>query len=179
MPAMEPLIDPVQLDCSQPIAEIEGIRKLIPQRGAIEQLTAVVYEEMETYTVAGYKDITEDEFWVAGHMPGMPLMPGVVMCEAAAQLASFFVQRHDLLGCEMVGFGGLDEVRFRDTVVPGDRLIVACRMVQVRRGRMIRSRFQCYVNGSVACDGELIGVPIPVNALRESLEAKKTAADRG
>lgn len=173
MPATELLIDPVQLDCSDPIAEIEQIRELIPQRGAIEQLTAVVYEELETKTVAGYKDISPDEFWVSGHMPGMPLMPGVVMCEAAAQLASFFVQRNDLLGCEMVGFGGLDEVRFRGTVVPGDRLIIACRMIQVRRGRMIRSRFQCYVNGAVACDGELIGVPIPVEALRASLAEKQ------
>ncbi|MEO0530966.1 MAG: 3-hydroxyacyl-ACP dehydratase FabZ family protein [Planctomycetota bacterium] len=179
MPAMEPLIDPATLDCNQPLAHIDEIRKLIPQRGAIEQLTAVVHEDLESHTVAGYKDITDQEFWVEGHMPGMPLMPGVVMCEAAAQLASFFVQRHDLLGCEMVGFGGLDEVRFRDTVVPGDRLIIACRMIQVRRGRMIRSRFQCYVNGSVACDGQLIGVPIPVDALRESLSAKNAAADRG
>ena len=59
-------------------------------------------------------------------MPGMPLMPGVVMCEAAAQMCSYHSQRHNLLGAEMVGFGGMDDVRFRGTVVPGDRLVVAC-----------------------------------------------------
>ncbi len=168
MPAKDPIIDPLKLDFSQPTADLDEIRRLIPQRGAIEQLTAVVYENTETNTVAGYKDISEDEFWVAGHMPGMPLMPGVIMCEAAAQLASVFVQRHDLLGCEMVGFGGLDEVRFRGTVVPGDRLVIAIQMLQVRRGRMIRSRFECYVSGNIVCEGQLLGVPIPVEALRSA-----------
>lgn len=176
MPAKEPILDPLGLDFGHPIAGIDAIRELIPQRDAIEQLTAIVYENLETHVVAGYKDIREDEFWVSGHMPGMPLMPGVVMCEAAAQLASFFVQRHDLLGCEMVGFGGLDEVRFRGTVVPGDRLVIAAQMIQVRRGRMIRSRFQCFVSDTVACEGQLIGVPIPVDALRESLQSAKKSS---
>ena len=48
----------------------------------------------------------------------MPLMPGVVMLEAVAQLASYFSQHNDLLGADMVGFGGLDDVRFRGVVTP-------------------------------------------------------------
>lgn len=166
MPAKDPILDPTTLNFETPIADLEEIRRLIPQRDAIEQLTAIVYEDLETHTVAGFKDLRSDEFWVSGHMPGMPLMPGVLMCEAAAQLASFFVQRNDLLGCEMVGFGGLDEVRFRGAVVPGDRLVIACQMTQVRRGRMIRSRFQCFVGNGVVCEGQLIGIPLPVEALR-------------
>ena len=89
----------------------------------MEQLTAIVYDDRATGICVGYKDVTEHEFWVRGHMPGMPLMPGVVMCEAAAQMCSYHSQRHNLLGAEMVGFGGMDEVRFRGTVVPGDRLV--------------------------------------------------------
>ncbi|TWT94750.1 3-hydroxyacyl-[acyl-carrier-protein] dehydratase FabZ [Botrimarina colliarenosi] len=168
MSAKDPILDPLTLDFERPLARLEDIRKLIPQRDAIEQLTAVVYENLETNTVAGYRDVTDGEFWVSGHMPGLPLMPGVIMCEAAAQLASFFVQRNDLLGCEMVGFGGLDEVRFRGTVVPGDRLVIINQMIQVRRGRMIRARFQCFVGSGIVCEGQLIGVPIPVEALRAS-----------
>ncbi len=49
-------------------------------------------------------------------------MPGVVMLEAAAQMCSYFAHKYDLLGTSMVGFGGLEDVRFRDPVIPGDRL---------------------------------------------------------
>ena len=66
-------------------------------------------------------------------MPGLPLMPGVIMCEAAAQLASYYTQKYDLLGSEMVGFGGLEDVRFRDPVIPGDRLYILTKLVKVRR----------------------------------------------
>ena len=75
-------------------------------------------------------------------MPGMPLMPGVVMLEAAAQLCSYYAQRADLLGTRMIGFGGLEDVRFRDPVFPGDRLVLICQLVKARRGRMLVSRFQ-------------------------------------
>ena len=85
------------------IADIESIRKCNPQRFEIEQLTAVVFEDFEQRTIVGYVDTSLEDFWVRGHMPGMPLMPGVLMCEAAAQLASYFVQKNDILGCEMVG----------------------------------------------------------------------------
>lgn len=166
MLAKDLILNPAELSFDPPLAGIDEIRRLIPQRDAIEQLTAIVYENIETHTVAGYKDVRDDEFWVSGHMPGMPLMPGVLMCEAAAQICSFFVQRNDLLGCEVVGFGGLDEVRFRGAVTPGDRLVVAAQMTQVRRGRLIRARFQCFVGETIVCEGQLLGVPLPVEALR-------------
>ena len=60
----------------------------------MEQLTAIVFDDVERGICVGYKDIGPDEFWVRGHMPGMPLMPGVIMCESAAQLCGYFVQRH-------------------------------------------------------------------------------------
>jgi 3-hydroxyacyl-[acyl-carrier-protein] dehydratase len=104
----------------------------------------------------------------------MPLMPGVVMLEAIAQMCSYFVQKYDLLGAAMVGFGGLEEVRFRDPVVPGDRLYLLCELEKVRRGRMIVSRFQGVVSGKVAVEGVLKGIPIPVNALAEMQNRSKS-----
>ena len=73
----------------------------------MEQLTAVVYVDEQQYACVGYKDVTDQEFWVRGHMPGLPLMPGVIMLESIAQLCSFVTQRYDLLGAEMVGFGAV------------------------------------------------------------------------
>lgn len=69
------------------------------------------------------------------------------------------------MGAEMLGFGGLDEVRFRGTVRPGDRLVIVAEKLQVRAGAMIRCRFQCFVRESMVCEGQIRGIPIPVDAL--------------
>lgn len=159
----ELILDPKTLDLSRPICDIDEIRRYNPQRFEMEQLTAIVFEEPSTMTCAGYKDVTHDEFWVRGHMPNMPLMPGVIMCEAAAQLASFFSLKYDLLGAAVVGFGGLEEVRFREPVIPGDRLLIVVRGVKVRRGRMIVCDFQGFVRDTMVVEGVIKGVPLPAN----------------
>jgi 3-hydroxyacyl-[acyl-carrier-protein] dehydratase len=163
--AKEILIDLTQIDFDKPIADIHDIRKYNPQRHEMEQLTAIVFEDVERKTCVGYRDVSQHEFWVRGHMPGMPLMPGVVMLEGSAQLCSYFTQKYDMLGSPMVGFGGLEEVRFRDPVLPGDRIVYICALLKVRRGRMIVSRFQGVVKENVVVEGIIKGVPIPVDAL--------------
>ena len=168
MPAKDVILDPSEYDLDVVVADIEVIRKYNPQRHEMEQLTAIVYDSVERKICVGYKDITNEEFWVHGHMPGMPLMPGVVMCESAAQLCSYFVQNHDLLGAEMVGFGGLDDVRFRGVVVPGDRLVVMAELLKARRGAMIVARFQAYVLDTRVAEGRIKGIPIPIDLVRSS-----------
>ncbi len=166
----ETLIDLSLFDVDKPIADIEAIRKFNPQRHEMEQLTSILYEDLDTHCCAALKQLTDDEFWVRGHMPGMPLMPGVVMLEAVAQLSSYFTQKHDLLGSEMVGFGGLDGVRFRGVVSPGDQLILLVKMVKTRRGRMIVADFQGVVGETVVLEGTLRGIPIPISALTQKSE---------
>jgi len=166
------LIDLSQIDASKPIAGVEDIRKHNPQRFEMEQVTAIVFEDLEKYQCVGYKDVTRDEFWVRGHMPNMPLMPGVIMLEAMAQMCSYFVQRHDLLKAKVVGFGGLENVRFRGPVVPGDRLFLLCELIKVRPRRMIICKFQGVVNGTLVVDGELKGIPLPVDSLQSPVESK-------
>ena len=170
MAAKDPIIDLSQLDLQNIHADIEEIRKYNPQRGSMEHLSAIVHVDEEQHICVGRKDIGDDEFWVDGHMPGMPLMPGVIMCEAAAQLASFYSQRYDLLGSEMVGFGGLEDVRFRDPVVPGDVLYIVTQLTKVRRGRMIVCRFEGHVGDRLAFDGSLKGIPLPIAALKSALQ---------
>jgi len=164
------LADLSKVDFDHIVADIEGIRQCNPQRYEMEQLTAVVYENLEERLCIGYKDIGPDEFWARGHMPGMPLMPGVIMLEGAAQMCSYFVQKHKLFGDSMVGFGGLDEVRFRDPVLPGNRLIYIGLLTKVRAGRMLVSRFQGIVNNRLAVEGVIKGVPIPVDAIKALTE---------
>jgi 3-hydroxyacyl-[acyl-carrier-protein] dehydratase len=161
------LVDLSKVDFDRPVATLEDIRKINPQRFEMEQLTAVVYLNEGDYSCAGYKDVTDKEFWVRGHMPGLPLMPGVVMLESIAQLCSYVTQKCDLLGADMVGFGALENVRFRDPVLPGDRLIVMCKLDKVRRGRIIVCDFQGVVKDRLVVEGVLKGIPIPVEALRK------------
>lgn len=161
------ILDFSAYDLENVIADSEEIRKYNPQRFEMEQLTAIVHDDFENGISVGYKDLAPDEFWVRGHMPGMPLMPGVLMCEAAAQLSSYHVQRHNLMGGAMMGFGGIDEVRFRGMVLPGDRLVIVAKKLQLRPGAMIRCHFQSFVREQLVCEGQIRGIPIPVGTLTQ------------
>lgn len=165
MSTKELIIDPSAIDYENVVADIEEIRRYIPQRDAMEQLTAIVVEDPESQICVGYRDLTGDEFWYTGHMPSMPLMPGVIMCEAAAQVCSYYTMRRGYLDTGMMGFGGLDKVRFRGMVRPGQRFTVACEVLKVRPKRMINCRFQGFVKESIVCEGELIGIALPANEL--------------
>lgn len=176
MAPKELILDFSAFDPDHVIADQEEIRRYNPQRYEMEQLTAVVYADPERAICAGYKDVTENDFWVSGHMPGLPLMPGVVMCEAAAQLSSYFARKYNLLGCPLVGLGGLEEVRFRGTVVPGDRLLVVVERLKVRRGAVILCRFQGFVRQAMVVEGKIMGACIPVEAASAAMAATKSAA---
>jgi len=160
VPKQHFILDPSVYDLGRVIADIREIRRHNRQRYEMEQLTAVVYEDTDRAVCVGYKDLGPDEFWVRGHMPGVPIMPGVIMCEAAAQLASYYTHKHKLMDTPAVGFGGLKEVRFRGVVQPGERFVIVARLLKVRSA-MMTCEFQCLVRGNIVCEGVLVGVPLP------------------
>jgi 3-hydroxyacyl-[acyl-carrier-protein] dehydratase len=159
------ILEPSEYDLDHVLADTEGIRRHNRQRFEMEQLTAIVYEDRHRHICVGYKDLGPDEFWARGHMPGAPIMPGVMMCEAAAQLASYYAHKHDLLGGSVVGFGGLKEVRFRGVVRPGERFVIMVRALKIRSS-MLLCEFQCLVRENLVCEGELMGVALPEEALK-------------
>lgn len=158
----EQLFDLTKLDINfdKPLFDLHEIRKVNPQRHEMEQLTGVVHIDHSIQGLVGFKDVTDDEFWIQGHMPGFPLMPGVVMCECAAQLAGFYARKYDLLAGDFLGFGGMSEVRFRLPVVPKSRLVLMARVVEVRVRRRAEFAFQGYVDNRMVFSGNMIGVPI-------------------
>jgi 3-hydroxyacyl-[acyl-carrier-protein] dehydratase len=160
MIAEAPSIDLAAIDFSNPIAGIEEIRAVNPQRYEFEMLTAVVHLDPVNHIIVGYKDLTEREFWVRGHMPGFPLMPGVLMCEAAAQMCGYYYasQRIGDPGV-LLGLGGLDETRFVRTVRPGERLVMVGTGVKIHR-RLTRIRVLGTVNGEKVFETLVSGVPI-------------------
>ena len=161
------IIDPSEYDLGRVIADIHEIRRWNQQRFEMEQHTAIVHEDAVRALCVGYKDVSRDEFWVRGHFPSMPVMPGVMICEAAAQLSSYYTQKFNLLSLDsyVMGFGGMEDVRFREPVVPGDRLVIAVERIRVRPKAMIVCRFQGLVRDNIVVDGIIKGVPLPADAI--------------
>ena len=156
----QPIIDISQIDFDKPLFTIDDIRKVNPQRYEMEQLTAIVHVDQENKIAVGYKDVTENEFWVRGHMPDFALMPGVVQCECAAQLGGFVARKYDMIGGDYLGFGGMDSVRFRKPVFPGNRLDLVAKIVRVRAEKLAQFKFQGHVDGQMMFEGEMLGVTV-------------------
>jgi 3-hydroxyacyl-[acyl-carrier-protein] dehydratase len=136
----------------------EEIRKTNPQRFEMEHLDAVTRLDVPTLEVVGYKDVRADEFWIRGHIPGRPLLPGVIMLEALAQLTSFYIGRaFPDLG--FIGFGGVDEVRFRATVVPGQRLVLVGKGLSIR-SRMAVFATQGWLDDKLVVEAKITGVKV-------------------
>jgi 3-hydroxyacyl-[acyl-carrier-protein] dehydratase len=156
----ELLVDPSLYNLNRPLAGIDEIRLFNKQRFDMEQLTAVVYENTVDVACVGYKDVTENEFWVLGHMPEFALMPGVIICEVAAQLASYFTVKHHILtNTATMGFAGLDKVRFRGMVRPGDRLVMQVKLITARN-ILVTAQFAGLVKNDLVCEGIIKGVPL-------------------
>jgi 3-hydroxyacyl-[acyl-carrier-protein] dehydratase len=150
------IFDIAHIDLDKVLFDKEAIRQIIPHRGAIEQLDAVVYGNSDPGQIVGYKDVRHDEFWVDGHIPGRPLLPGVLMIEAAAQLASIYMAKFQQWD-GFIGFGGVDGVRFRQQVPPGNRLVILLQKIRIGHGRFI-GKSQGLVNGNLAFEAEVHGV---------------------
>lgn len=154
------MIDPDTLDFDHPLADVEAIRRVNLQRFEMEQLTAILQLDPAAQRIVAYKDVGPHEFWVRGHMPEFPLMPGVIICEAAAQLASYFSRTQRILTGDFLAFGGMDNVKFRGMVRPGDRLVLAGRLTEHRVGRRATFHVQGIVGKTLVFHGDVIGVPV-------------------
>jgi 3-hydroxyacyl-[acyl-carrier-protein] dehydratase len=151
--------DPSGLDFNRVVADQEAIRRVNPQRFEIEQLNAIVHLDLEDNVIVGYKDVGSDEFWVRGHMPGYPLLPGVLICEAAAQLCSYFTVVKGMDYGDFIGFGGMENVRFRSPVRPGDRLVLVAKATRLHRRQTLFS-VQGFVGSTMVFHGDILGVSL-------------------
>lgn len=152
------VVDLDSIDLTQLAFDSDAVAEVNPHRYEMRQLDGIIWHDPETTTILGYKDVTEEEFWVRGHIPGRPIMPGVVMIEAAAQLASFYIK---LLNADdrFIGFGGVDDVKFRGVVTPPSRLYLMGRMLENRPRRFICSS-QGVVDGQMVFQAKIIGMPV-------------------
>ena len=152
------LFDLTGIDLNRIVYDQEAIRAANPQRGDMEMLNAIVHAKPEEGQIIGYKDVRDDEFWVHGHIPGRPLFPGVLMIEAGAQLASFYTRKFlNLDG--FIGFGAVDNVKFRGQVVPGNRLYVVG-LKTFFRHRRVGCDMQGMVDGALVFEAQVTGVQL-------------------
>lgn len=103
--------------------------------------------------------LTGDEWFFQGHFPGRPTLPGVLMCEAIAQVGALAVLADDRFAGKLPLFGGLDRARFRRQVVPGDELILECEMGRLST-RAGRGSGRALLDGEVATEAEFMFVVV-------------------
>ena len=101
--------------------------------------------------------LTGDEWFFAGHFPGRPTLPGVLMCEAIAQVGAIAVLTDERFSGKLPLFGGLDAARFRRQVVPGDTLELSVELGRMS-ARAGKGTGKAMLNGAVACECELMFV---------------------
>jgi len=139
--------------------DIKEISEFLPHRYPFLLVDRVVSVEPGD-TIKGYKNVSVNEMFFNGHFPGNPVMPGVLIVEAMAQLSgilAFKTKNRSAADGSMYYLGGVDHVRFKRPVVPGDRLDMESRIIADKRHVM---KFACsaYVDGDLACEAEVICV---------------------
>ncbi len=142
----------------EPVFDKQQILSVNPQNHEMQQLDGVLWFEKQERLVLGYKDLTDNEFWVRGHIPGRPVMPGVIMVESAAQLLSFFVRKvYGVKG--FVGFLGIESAKFRAQVAPGKRLYLLGKITKFGT-RKFTAYIQGVVDGKMVFETEVSGMQI-------------------
>jgi 3-hydroxyacyl-[acyl-carrier-protein] dehydratase len=156
--ASTPIIDITSIDLDRVMISADEVGRLNPQCGPMRQLDHVIWHTDDGTEALAVKLVREDEFWVPYHIPGRPLMPGVLMIEAAAQLSSILYKiRTDNL--RFVGFTRCDDVIFRGQVVPGDTLYLMTTTVSYNPRRLV-TRSQGHVEDKLVFEATITGMVV-------------------
>ena len=135
------------------VLDKEGIKNIIPQREPF-----LMIDEVEEYvpgeSATAYKHVNENEYYFKGHFPGNPIMPGVLIVESLAQTGAVAILSMEENKGKNALFGGIDKIRFKKQVVPGDTLKLEVKIIK-RKGPIGIGEAIATVDGKVAAKGEL------------------------
>ena len=154
----QPFVDPATINTEEVAVTKEEILKLNAQRDEFEQVDKLISIDLEEGFAVGIKKQRPDEFWTRGHIPGRPIMPGVLIIEMAAQISSLIYHlKLETGGNKFFGFGGVNNVKFRGAVEPGCDLIMVVK-TKAMRSRMAVFDAQGFVDGKMVFEGEVTGI---------------------
>jgi 3-hydroxyacyl-[acyl-carrier-protein] dehydratase len=136
--------------------DIMGILELLPHRYPFIMVDRILDFDRGK-TITGLKNVTMGEPYFQGHFPGEPVMPGVLILEGMAQVGSLlaYLSTPETIADRLVYFAGLDKVRFRRVVRPGDQLVFKLKMIKLKT-KIAKMTGRAYVDDELATEAELL-----------------------
>ena len=133
----------------------EEILGLLPHRFPFALVDRVI-EHVPGKKAVALKNVTINEPQFQGHFPERPLMPGVLIVESMAQVGGIIVTQMPELPKGLFVFAGINNVKFRRPVFPGDQLVITCELLSIKRKRFGKVKGEAHVDGNLVCSGDLM-----------------------
>jgi 3-hydroxyacyl-[acyl-carrier-protein] dehydratase len=140
---------------SKPVLTAEQIHQLLPHRYPFALVDRII-EHIPGEKAVGIKNVTYNEPYFPGHIPGRPLMPGVLQIESMAQVGGTILMQIPELKGKFFAFAGIDKARFRRPVVPGDQLIMTVELLNLKGKRIAKMHGKGEVDGELAVQAEML-----------------------
>ena len=134
---------------------IQEIQELLPHRYPFSLVDRII-DYIPAKKAVGIKNVTINEPFFSGHIPSLPIMPGVLILESIAQVGGVVLTLLPGMKGVFFAFAGIDKVRFRRPVIPGDQLIITVELLTLKRNRIAKMKGEGTVDGELAVQAEML-----------------------
>ena len=157
---VKPMVDLSSLNLTDHAVPEEQLRTALPHEHEFRMIDDICYLDPEGKLIVGYKVWDENPWWARGHIPGRPLMPGVLMIEGCAQAAGVLVKGSGMWPEEaFCALAGVTQARCRRMITAPSKVFFVATLGK-QTTKIARFPVQCIIDGEVALDGECLGVPV-------------------